>query len=150
MSINSINENQEQFPKKMLGDKKLLQIIETLLVNSFFKLERKDKIIVKISFNQQQNMLIFCIEDTSIGLKKSEHAKINKLLRKKEFHPCPILLNKIKKYPFFLGLFTSNYHIRQNNGQLFFYSDKHRGNKVIFTFNVEIYNERDTIPTIYT
>jgi hypothetical protein len=74
MSINSINENQEQFPKKMLGDKKLLQIIETLLVNSFFKLERKGKVIVKISFNQQQNMLIFCIDDSSKGLKKSEHA----------------------------------------------------------------------------
>lgn len=106
----------------MLGDKKILQIVETLLVNSFFNLEQKGKVIVKINFNHQQNMLIFCIEDTCKGLNKSVHAQINKLLKQKEVQPCPTLLNKIKKYPFFLGLFTSNYHIRQNNGQLFFYS----------------------------
>ena len=53
----------------MLGDKKLLKIIETLLMNSFSNLEKKGHVKVRLSYNTYKDMLIFCIEDSSKAVK---------------------------------------------------------------------------------
>jgi len=89
-------------------------------MNSFRNLEMKGTVKVKLNYNFQKDMLIFCIEDSFKSVNKTDFNQISKLLRKNNFQPCPTLLKQIKKNPFFLGLFVSNYHIRQNNGKLIY------------------------------
>ena len=72
------------------------------------------------------------------------------MLRKNNLNLSLDLLSCMKINESILGLFNANLFIKQNGGKIRYFHEKNKGTKVMFTFNLKIYDETDKSPSIFT
>ena len=130
------------FPLYMKGNKKkFVKIIEILLTNALNETEKYGIIKVQMNFQEDTNLLFFCIQNTSSAINPDHSIEINHMLRKNNYNISMEFLNCLKNNDATLGLYNANESVKQNSGSMKYKYEQKKGTKVMFTFKLRTCDE---------
>lgn len=122
----------------LVDDVKLSQIITNLLNNA---IKFTDKGYVKIKCNKEGDNILFCVEDSGIGIEESKHKIIFDMFRQVE-------IDSNKTYGGLgLGLSICKSYVELMGGKIWLESEPSKGSKFYFTipFKKEPYSQKNGI-----
>jgi PAS domain S-box-containing protein len=120
--------NKKETPKVKIDKEKIKVVIQNLLENAVKYTEQGGKI--KISLNNDEKNVIFKIEDSGVGIPKSQQDRIfTKFFRAEN-------VTRMETDGTGLGLYTTKNIVQAHKGQIWFESEKNKGTTFYFTIPI--------------
>jgi len=120
--------NKKETPKVKIDKEKIKVVIQNLLENAVKYTEQGGKI--KISLNNDEKNVIFKIEDSGVGIPKSQQDRIfTKFFRAEN-------VTRMETDGTGLGLYTTKNIVQAHKGQIWFESEENKGTTFYFTIPI--------------
>lgn len=122
-------ENEDKIPKIKIAPLKIIEVIDNLISNAIEYNQDKGEVLITIK--RKEDKLVFCCQDSGMGISEEDQDKIFK-----KFYRSEKALSRLPVGSG-LGLFISKAIIEKSGGEIWFDSEEGKGSTFCFSLPIE-------------